>query len=81
MEPAFALNVEKIGKGVSGNTRRKMQTMREIVYYMGMFFSVLGVITYVFRHIYSIIKRSDINKNAGLYMLAFGLILMATKLI
>jgi len=79
MEPAFALNVERIGKGVSGDTRKKMKILGEIVYYAGIFFSVLGATIFAFRNNYWLTKRYDVSKNSGPIMLVIGLILIATQ--
>ena len=79
IEPAFALNVGAISKGVSGNDRAKMKALKDIVFYMGVFFSVLGIIIFIFRNSFSLSKRYDISPAAGPVMLVFGLILIATQ--
>ena len=72
-DPAFALNVEKIGKGLVGNERLKMQRLREYVFYFGIFFIVLGTIVTVFRkHKFALQKRSDTHAAMGPFIMVIG---------
>ena len=80
-DPVFALNVEKIGKGVAGNDREKMKMLKDIVFYTGVFFNVLGAIVTAFtKNKFALQKRSDTNNAVGPFLLIFGLLLMLIKL-
>jgi len=76
-EPVLALNVEKIGKGLVGNERVKMQKVREYLFYFGIFFLVLGAITTAFRkHKFALQKRSDTHAAMGPFVMVIGVLLM-----
>ncbi len=80
-DPVFALNVEKIGKGVAGNDREKMKMLKDIVFYTGVFFAILGAIVTAFmKKKFALQKRSDTNNAVGPFLLIFGLLLMLAKL-
>ena len=80
-EPALALNVEKIGKGLVGNERVKMQKVREYMFYFGIFFVILGGITTAFRkHKFALQKRSDTHKAMGPFVMVIGVLMMLPHL-
>lgn len=78
----MALNIEKIGKGVQGDNREKMRILREIVFYTGVFFTVLGSLILLFRkHKFKLQKRNDTSNAAGPFLIVVGLIMMTAKLL
>ena len=80
-EPSMALNIEKIGKGVTGDHRKKMMVIKEIVFYAGIFFTVLGAIVYIYRKKkFDLQKRSDTSEAAGPFLMVVGLMMMSVKL-
>jgi len=80
-DPAFALNVEKIGKGVVGNNREKMQMLGNIFLFTGGFFFVLGVIVIAFmKNKFALQKRSDTSNAMGPFLMVFGVIFMLLSL-
>ena len=80
-DPVLALNVEKIGKGLVGSDREKMLLLKNIAFYSGVFFVVLGGIVTVFmKKKFALQKRSDTNDAIGPFLLVFGCILMLAKL-
>jgi hypothetical protein len=80
-EPALALNVEKIGKGVVGDSRMKASHLKEFVFYVGIFFIVLGSIVTLYRKKkFNLQKRSDTSNAAGPFLIVFGLLMASVKL-
>ena len=76
-EPALALNVEKIGKGVVGNERVKMAKLKEYVGYFGIFFTVLGIVVTAFRkHKFALQKRSDTHAAMGPFVIFIGVVML-----
>lgn len=81
-EPALALNVEKIGKGVVGDQRVKMSKIKAYMTYFGGFFIILGIITTVFRkHKFALQKRSDTHAAMGPFVIFIGIVLVVIGLI
>lgn len=81
VEPVMALNVEKIGRGVAGNDREKMIMLKNIAFYAGLFFAVLGAIVTVFmKSSFALQKRYETHPAMGPFLIVFGLILMSVKL-
>ncbi len=75
-EPALALNVEKVGKGLVGDRRIKLKWIREYMFYFGIFFTVLGIIVTVFRkHKFALQKRSDTHAAMGPFIAVVGVLL------
>jgi len=80
-EPAYALNVEKIGKNLAGNEREKMRVIKEIFFYAGVFFTVLGITVLLFvKNKYALLKRNDTSNAAGPFLIIIGLLMMSSKL-
>ena len=80
-EPALALNVEKIGKGLVGSDRDKMIMLKNVAFYAGLFFVILGSVIFAFKKKkFSLQKRSDTNDATGPFLIVFGCILMLAKL-
>ena len=76
-EPALALNIEKIGKGVAGNDRVKMAKLKEYVGYFGIFFTTLGIAVTAFRkHKFALQKRSDTHAAAGPFVIVIGVVML-----
>lgn len=76
-EPALALNVEKIGKGVVGNDRVKMAKLKQYTGYAGIFFTTLGILVTVFRkHKFALQKRSDTHAAMGPFVIVIGVIML-----
>jgi uncharacterized membrane protein len=76
-DPALALNVEKIGKSLAGSDRQKMILLKDIAFYTGAFFAVLGAIVTVFRkRKFALQKRSDTSNAVGPFLFVFGCIIM-----
>ena len=79
-EPALALNVEKVGKGLVGNERVKMRYIRQYMFYFGIFFLTLGAITTAFRkHKFALQKRSDTHAAMGPFVMVIGVLMMLPK--
>jgi uncharacterized membrane protein len=79
-EPALALNVEKVGKGLVGNERLKLRWLREYMFYFGIFFVVLGGITTAFRkHKFALQKRSDTHPAMGPFIIVIGVLFMLPR--
>ncbi len=76
-EAAFALNIEKIGQGVVGDNRRKMAVLKDIVFYSGIFFTVLGALVIIFRkRKFTLQKRNDTSNAAGPFLMVIGCLMM-----
>ena len=81
-DPVFALNVEKIGKGVVGNNREKMQMLGNIFLFTGGFFFVLGGVVIAFmKKKFALQKRSDTSNATGPFLMVFGVIFMLLSLV
>lgn len=79
-EPALALNVEKVGKGLVGNERVKMRWIREYMFYFGIFFLALGALVTGFRkRKFALQKRSDTHAAMGPVVMVFGLLMMLPR--
>ena len=80
-DPAFALNVEKIGKGVVGSNREKMQLLSDISFYTGLFFVILGAIVIAFmKKKFALQKRSDTSNAMGPFLMGLGVVFMLLSL-
>lgn len=76
-EPALALNIEKIGKGVAGNDRVKMAKLKQYVGYFGIFFTSLGILVTAFRkHKFALQKRSDTHAAMGPFVIVVGVVML-----
>jgi uncharacterized membrane protein len=81
-EPALALNVEKVGKGLVGNERAKMRYIREYMFYFGIFFLVLGALVTAFRkRKFALQKRSDTHAAMGPFVMVVGALMTLPYLI
>jgi uncharacterized membrane protein len=75
-EPALALNVEKVGKGLVGDQRMKLKWIREYLFYFGIFFVVLGTVVTIFRkHKFALQKRSDTHAAMGPFVIVIGVLM------
>ena len=80
-DSAFALNVEKIGKGVVGSNREKMKLLSNISLYTGLFFVVLGAIVTAFqKKKFALQKRSDTSNAMGPFLIGLGVVFMLLSL-
>lgn len=82
VEPAFALNVEKIGKSLSGDDRAKMRVIKTISFYAGIFLIVLaGIVLALWKYKWAIQKRYDTSKGAAVFLVIVGILLMLPKIL